>query len=59
VLPPAAFYDEAHQEAIPAPPRGSTNADLVAYVRKLKDALGAAYADRRAIRLWADSVREK
>ena len=51
--PPSILYDESHEEAIAAPPRGSTNADLVAYVRKLKEALAASYADRKAIRAWA------
>lgn len=53
VGPPAVLYSEAGEEVIPAPQRGSTNADLVAYVRKLKDALAASYADRKAIRAWA------
>lgn len=51
--PPSSLYSQAGEESIAAPPRGSTNADLVAYVRKLKEALRAAYDDRKAIRAWA------
>ena len=59
VGPPAALYAQSAETWPAAPPRGSTNADVVSYVHALKDRLAAAYADREAIRVWAKEALGK
>lgn len=59
VGPPTVLYSTQGETWPTAPPRGSTNADIVSYVHALKDRLGAAYADREAIRVWAKGALGK